>query len=345
MDEPPLENKTEFAAHPQLLLDRDGEKLVTVVKASFELEPDGEALELAPAERTRGIRMSDIPWGEPDVSSIAYPAELCLRKPGTDVIVVAEAHSPGGEPSESFDVRVEVGPLKKSLTVFGPRVWQARGSGLSAPAPMTQLEMRYEYAWGGFDDSDPERIVEEPRNPIGRGKVADPAALTNQPAPCIEDPAALISSYRSEPPPAGLGAIGRHWMPRRKYAGTYDEQWQESRAPLPPLDFDDRFNLCASPGLVAASPLLGGERVALLNLLPGGGATTFSLPRIEVTVEFRVAGLEPAVLRPPHDTVLIDLLATGPDKPPAVELSWRAYVKAPRRMNDARIIVTERDRP
>jgi hypothetical protein len=41
--------------------------------------------------------------------------------------------------------------------------------------------------------------------------------------------------------------------------------------------------------------------------------------------------------------VLIDLLETGPDKPIAVEMVWRAHVKAPRRMKDARVIVRERE--
>jgi len=343
MDQPSLDNTTEFAAHPQLLLDVDGEKLVTVVKASFELTTTG--LELAPPERTRGIRMADIPWGEPEISSIAYPADLCLRKPGTDVIVVGSAHAPGGRPAPQFDVRVEVGPLTKSLAIFGTRAWQPGGEGVSSPAPVSAVELRYEYAWGGFDDSDPEKVIEEPRNPIGMGKVGDPNALTGEAVPNIEDPGDLISSFRTSPMPAGVGVIGRHWQPRRQYAGTYDDSWAQTRAPLPPMDLDDRFNLCASPGLIATAPLKGGEEVGLLNLLPGGGATNFTLPKIEVQIEYRVMGRENLIMRPHLDTVLIDLLLTGEDKPPAVELVWRSQVKAPRKLGDAKIIVRERDRP
>ena len=345
MDSPDLDNKTEFAAHPQMLLDIDGEQLVTIVKASFELPRGAEELVIAPEHRNRGIRMADIPWGEPEVSSIAYPADLCIRKPGTDVLVVGCAHAPGDRPAPSFDVRVEVGPLAKSLRIFGSRIWLDGGDNISSPQPIAELELRYEHAWGGFDDSDPENIVEAPKNPIGRGKVADDNALEGAAAPSIEDPGALIDGLGVDPAPAGFGAIGRHWEPRRQHAGTYDERWQESVAPLPPPDFDDRFNLCASPGLIATPPLVGGEPVALLNLLPGGGARKFRLPKIEVTIEFRVKGREPVVTKPHLDTVLIDLLATSPDKPPAVELVWRSAVKAPRRMKDARIIVRERDLP
>lgn len=343
MGQPAVDNRTDFAVHPQLLLDVDGERLVAMVKASFELRDGASELAIAPEERNRGIRLADIPWGEPEVSSIAYPADVCLRKPGTDVIVVGKAYAPRDQPVPSFDVRVEVGALARSLRVCGPRVWTQGGAGVSKPAPLAELELRYEYAWGGFDDSDPENVVEEARNPIGRGKVRDPESLTHQPAPQIEDPGDPITSFRTEPAPAGVGAIGRHWEPRRRYAGTYDAAWLETRAPLPPEDLDDRHHLCASPGLTSTAPLEGGELVRLLNLLPGGGARQFALPKIVVDIEFRLPDAEPVRLMPYLDTVLIDLLETHADKPPAVELVWRASIRAPRRQEDCTIVVRERD--
>jgi hypothetical protein len=94
---------------------------------------------------------------------------------------------------------------------------------------------------------------------------------------------------------------------------------------------------------MAEPPLAGGEAVALLNLVTGGGATVFALPKVTVEIEFRVKDREPAIFTPHLDTVLIDLLETGPDKPIAVEMVWRAHVKAPRRMKDARVIVRERE--
>ncbi|WP_437665487.1 DUF2169 family type VI secretion system accessory protein [Sorangium sp. So ce1182] len=340
MDQPPLDNRTDFAAHPQLLVDRDGEKLVTIVKASFELQEDG-SFELAPPERTRGVRLADLPWEKEKPESIAYPADVCLFKPATDVIFVARAYAPSGKAVPSFDVRVEVGPLRKSLVVFGRRLWVDKGAGLTAPGPIEQIDMRYDHAWGGTDDEDPAALLEEPRNPIGTGVTRATASLTHQPAPSIEDPAYPIRSAKTAPPPAGIGAIGRHWEPRRRYAGTYDQTWQELRAPLLPEDFDHRFNLCASPGLIAEPPLAGGEPVRTLNLTPEG-ALSFELPRAQVEIEFHVKDREPVAFAPHLDTVLVDLYATGPEKPVAVEMVWRAHVKAPRRMRDARVIVRER---
>jgi hypothetical protein len=342
MHPPALDNKTDFAVHPQLLLDSEGEKLCAIVKATFELQ--GTELAVAPAERARGVRFADFPWEKDKPESIAYPADVCLRKPGTDVIFVAKACAPGGRPVPSFDVRVEVGPLRKSLLVFGQRLWVEKGAGISAPAPITEIEMRYEHAWGGRDDDDPAELLEEPRNPIGTGVTRKPAALTHTPAPHIEDPSFPIRSAKTAPPPAGLGVVGRSWEPRRRYAGTYDQAWQEHRAPLLPDDFDDRFNLCASPGLIATPPLSGGEPVRLLNLTPGGGALSFELPKVALEIELCVKGREPVVLTPHLDTVLFDLYEAGPEKPVTLEMVWRGHVKAPRRMRDARVIVRERVR-
>jgi hypothetical protein len=341
MAKPRLDNRTDFAVFPQVLVDRDGEKLVTMVKATFESRfKEGGSLELAPRKRRRGIRTKDFPWGEPEETTIAYPADICLRKPATDVIFVAKAHAPDGIPVPSFDAYAQVGHLRKAIQVHGLRVWLSDGAGLSAARPLTELEVRYEHAWGGFDDSE-EKVVEEARNPMGKGCVAKGSSLTDKEAPQIEDPSAPIKDWRTRPPPAGLGPIGRHWEPRRRYVGTYDGAWKELRSPLLPDDFDDRYNQCASPGLIADPPLRTGEEVKLLNLIPGGGPTIFSLPRVAIEIEFRPRGGEPRSFRPNLDTVLVDLMGFVPEQAIAVELVWRASIPAPRFVDQAKVVVRE----
>ncbi|MBK8253723.1 MAG: DUF2169 domain-containing protein [Polyangiaceae bacterium] len=340
---PAVDNKTNFFVHPQLLLDKDGEKLVAIVKATFELQSDGKFDE-APPEGVRGMRMADVPWGKPEVPSIAYPADICLRKPGTDVIVVAKACPPLGKTVTSFDVLVQVGPIKKTLRIFGPRVWTQGGAGLTKPGPATETEMRYDYAFGGFDDSDPDKLLEEPRNPVGSGMVRDGSALSLKTAPCIEEVEFPITSFRSRPAPAGICAIGRSYEPRRKYTGTHDKTWLETRAPLPPEDFDDRFNNCASPSMTLSTPLVGGEEVALMGLIPGGGALKFTLPKIALEITFAAKGKEPVVTLPHLDTLLIDLLEPSENKPIAFEMMWRSNVRPPRKMKDMKVYVRERKR-
>ncbi|WP_437663374.1 DUF2169 family type VI secretion system accessory protein [Sorangium sp. So ce1182] len=343
MDAANLSNRTEFVARPVLLLAKDGERLVVIVKATFTGVRGESALDVAPRAARRGIRGADVPWGEPEKSSIKYPSDLCITKPGTDVIVVAAAHAPGGKAVPSFDAGVRVGRLEKTIRVFGLRVWEANGAGLSAPRPTAGVEVRYDHAWGGLDVSDPAMPVEEPRNPVGMGVTRDPSVLTHRPAPLIEDPLHPITSVRTRPPPAGLGAIGRHWEPRRRFLGTHDARWLEERAPLLPLDHDDRANLCASPGLTAVPPLVGGEDVALLNLTPGGGTLGFRLPRVRIVARLLAAGREPQTLTPYLDTVVIDTMGVPGSADVVVELVWRAAFRPPRRMKDAKIVVTEEE--
>lgn len=329
MDAPNIDNRTEFVVQPHLLLDKDGEKLVLLVKGTF--EQDGKGLCTAAVQRE--IRFADEPWGDPATTPPKYPCDACGYKAATDVVVVAKGHAPGGKPAETFDVAVRVGPLEKTLRIYGLRVWLEGGEGVSAPRPVTEQEIRYDFAWGGLDATNPARIVEEPRNPVGIGVTHDKQKLTHQRAPSIEDPAHPIALGGR---PAGFGAIGPHWEPRRRYHGTVDERWHREQAPLLPVDRDDRANQCASPGLIASPPLKGGEQVSLLNLVPGGGLVQFHLPRVtpRVVLEGRNR-----IEREPHlDTVLIDTLQTKA----TVELVWRTVTAAPRRMKDLHVVVQAR---
>lgn len=339
MDLPPLDNRTSFAAHPQPLIGKRGEHLAVAIKATYELNAEKGGLELAPEPRRRGIRLADVPWGEPAVSSILYPVDLAVTKPGTDVVVVAKGYPPQeGKPTQ-FNVYAKVGNLKADLIVYGLRVWDDKGVGISPARPAQPIELRYENAWGGRDDSDPEKFVEESRNPVGMGVVSDPKKLTGQLAPSIEYPDCPIKSAKTRPHPAGVGVIARHWEPRRSHAGTYDKAWKENRAPLLPDDEDDRIYCFASRGLHADDPLFGIEEVTLLGMLPGGGVATFGLPGVGVEVEFRVKNREPERIKPHLDTILIDTLGIEQGLPLTVELIWHASTKAPRRMLDSNTII------
>ncbi|MGE5786054.1 MAG: DUF2169 domain-containing protein [Myxococcales bacterium] len=339
MDQPPLDNPTAFAADPQMIIGKRGEHLVVAVKATYELVPTSPRLDLAPKSRRRGLRHADIPWGKPESTSIKYPADITLPKPGTDVVVVSKAFPPVGDPVKRFDVAVQVGPLRADLVVHGLRVWDNNGSWLSSALQAKPVELRYENAWGGRDDSDPGACVEEPRNPVGLGIARRAADLTGKMAPCIEYAEFPMSDAHTRPPPAGVGVVGRNWEPRRSYAGTYDKAWQENRAPLLPDDEDDRIRCFASRGLHAEQPLFGVEEVTLLNLLPNGQLAQFCLPGVGVEVNFLVKNREPDIQQPHLDTVLIDTLGVEDGQPLTVELLWHASTKAPRRMLDSTTVI------
>ncbi len=340
MDQPPIENETEFEAHPQVLLTREGERLVVVIKATFELSAQTQQLVLSPLERARVIRHSDVPWEEPEVDSIKYPCDVTPEKVATDILGVVTAHAPNHQPVPTFDCYLRVGSYSKSVRIFGLRVWESGGAGISGGRPIDRLDVRYDYSWGGRDESN-DKLVEEPRNPVGRGIAADLNQLTHVIAPQIEDPDFPIKNARTRPPPAGFGVIGRSFSPRRDQTGTLDEQWQQFRCPLPPLDENPLIHQCATPSLMAQPHLQGNEPCALLNLSPVG-PLQFDLPGLDLEVEFRVKDRAPLSLKPTLNTVLLDTWVMNQGDPACVELVYCASTKAPRKLADSLTFVRER---
>jgi hypothetical protein len=144
------------------------------------------------------------------------------------------------------------------------------------------MPLVWERAFGGVAaSSTPQKPAFEARNPIGCGLEANANDAIDKPVPNIEDPRAPLRSVADRPRPVGVGPIGRAWQPRVQFAGTYDERWTRQRAPMWPLDFDERF-FCSAPAELQASPhLSGGEPVVLQGLHPDG-AITFRLPKMRV---------------------------------------------------------------
>jgi hypothetical protein len=126
-------------------------------------------------------------------------------------------------------------------------------------------------------------------NPVGTGFFLDKRSADGQRVPNIEDPRQLIGAWDDRPAPAGCGFVAPSWLPRRAYAGTYDERWQEEQFPLLPADFDMRFFNCASSGLVCDGFLVGDEPVELLNLSPHG-PLSFRLPGIAIWMDALLRG-------------------------------------------------------
>jgi hypothetical protein len=319
---PPLSSATDATVELlPLLAPGGGEAIVVVVKQRFRVSPAGKVVRTAGAK----VNVADVPWDEdaPDKSSVKLASDLCLVKPATDVLVTGSAIATGGARVTQLDVALRAGAIQKMLRVYGPRVWRQGvvGLSLSPPEPFESVELRWENAWGGRDDSDPKKPLEEPRNPAGRGLARDPAKLLHQLAPSIEDPAHPLDAR--SPAPAGVGPIGRHFMPRRRYAGTYDEAWQKTRMPLPPEDYDARFEQVAPPDQIAQGYLRGGEPVGIANA-SAEGPLAFELPRLAFFVG---SWLDGELLE--HRTAM-DTLVLYPAQR-AFEMTWRAAIPVPRR--------------
>jgi hypothetical protein len=323
MDTPSLKQATSATVQivPQLGLD-GGVVMVVIVKQLFAVDRRDRVSRVGGAK----IRLADEPWDPdaPDVSSVRLPSDVCIRKPSTDVLVVGAAVGVYRPPVTHLDVLVRVGPVQKALRVFGQRVWYRAltGLALTPPEPFESLPLRWEYAYGGFDDADPEKPVEEPRNPVGCGVTQKAGTLVDKVGPRIEDPVHLIVNERTRPAPAGVGALGRHWEPRRSYVGTRDERWLRERVPLLPHDFDDRYNQLATPELISKKPLVGGEPVRLLNVCEEG-SLQFELPRVAFFVGGRFDSGSLTEFHPMLDTVLL-----RPNER-RFEMTWRSAIPLP----------------
>jgi hypothetical protein len=160
----------------------------------------------------------------------------------------------------------------------------------------------YERAYGGMTA---DRELIEDRNPVGRGVAKTLAELVGTPAPQIEDPAHPVTSAEDRPAPVGLGAVSPHWMPRRGYAGTFEDAWLRSRMPLLPADFDVRHHNVAPPALQLEVPLGVGDCIGILGMHEEG-LWQVALPAVPVTLSGRLHDGRRVTVRPAIDTVLIE---------------------------------------
>ena len=326
-----LINHTAFSASLSVFSDLQGvESVYVIAKASFEISPGGLVL----AEKQTPLFAVDIYWGEPEQTSLRYAGEFSLPKPATDVLLVGNAIAPR-ENTRVAEASLRLGPLSKTLRLFGNRHWRKTDLGWEASMPEVweRMPLRWELAFGGLapvKDGNP--AVYEPRNPVGRGfNGIDDRDWLDKPLPNIEDPAQLIRHPADRPTPVCLAPVAPAWSPRCHYAGTYDAAWQKSRAPYLPLDFDPRFLLTAPSGLVAPDYLRGGEAVELSGFSLNG-PIRFQLPFCNLKMGFDFYGdiLQPT---PQLETVLIE-----PDIR-RVQLLWRAGIQVDKQLLKLREVV------
>jgi hypothetical protein len=311
-----LRNETPFAAQLLLLPNANGiDTLFAVIKGTFAL-----GAQLALADEQVAVVLADQHHGDPAKTSIRTPSDVCLEKPGTDVLLIGSAWSPDGAPTWQMDVSLRVGPAAKVVRVFGDRCWDVGPTAVSVRwvTPFERMPLVWERAFGGADRTDKGETT-EPRNPVGLGfrKSAGAKPLADMPLPNIEDPAALISSWKDVPAPAGFAPVAAHWEPRKSFAGTYDDSWQRDRAPYLPTDFDARFFQLAPPDLVVPGGLRGGESVDVRGVKPDGSAIQFVLPTLAVQASFRLDGGEQVRM------ASLDTLILEPDASRLI-MVWRA---------------------
>ena len=281
-----LDNETPFETHLSVMPDATGvDTLFVALKATFTL---GSRVQLA--EEQVPVVVADQYLGEPGVSSLEAAGEVHLARPGTDLVLTGEAVAPGARPVDRLDVAVMAAGRGKVVRVFGDRQWYSGATGVQPgrPRPFVRMPLVYERAFGGaMDGAGAGAGAFEPRNPVGVGFWAGrPASgAVGRPVPNLEDPRQLLQAPGDRPPPACFAPVAPSWQPRAGFAGTYDRQWQRTRSPLLPADFDARFFNVAPPELTFPGHLQGGEPVQVSGVSPDG-LLSFHLPvcRLVATV-------------------------------------------------------------
>lgn len=327
-----FKNKTPFAGTIMLCPDPVGiDSLYALVKGTFSLGGTG----LVRAAEQLPVVLADQYRGEPGKSSIKTPSDTALIKPGTDVLLIGSACAPGGRAVSELLVSLSVGPIRKIVRVLGDRVWEGGAMGgakVSTPVPFQVMPLTWERAFGGLDQTPdkPPKLAGEPRNPVGTGFRIDNGIkpLSGMKLPNLEAPTEPITRWNVRPAPVGFGPTCPHWEPRKRYAGTYDENWQKSRAPYLPRDFDPRFFQIAPEDQIVPGYLKGGETVQITNVTPSG-SLRLELPRTGVIIDYGVSGRHER--RPANlDTVIIE-----PDQQRVV-LIWRATLQCDKKALEIR---------
>ncbi len=294
-----------------------------IIKSGFMLDQDAS---LAP--EPAAIQLEDKFHGEPGKSSLKAASDISLIKPATDVLLTGCACAPGGVALSKMDVSLSVGSVRKSVRVFGDRLWERGifGYKASAPEKFQKMPLIWERAFGGTKQvkEDPPKFKVEERNPVGVGFHVRRSAVRGSSLPNLEDPGNLIKSWKSRPCPAGFGPICPSWQPRRSCAGTYDGAWQKKRAPFLPNDFKPRFFQLAPPDLIASGYLKGGEPCQIIGMSEQQNSLRFALPRWQVSVTFRIDN-QNIVQNANIDTVSFNC------EKMRLELTWRAACSCDKR--------------
>lgn len=287
-----LTNLSGLPAQWTVGFESDGrEMLIVVAKATYRMPtPDDAAAMAEPqlcAEQVPLVEADQF-TGEPGLSAPLYETDFAHHKPACDILLVGSAHAPQRRPVQRLPVGLSVGAWRKQLVAVGPRHWRKHLGVVtpSEPEPFASLALSYDTAFGGTDRTREAEGLTETflDNPVGRGYWRHTDDIDGQPLASTECPGEPITQPQGPYTPMAFSPVGRNWRPRCRWAGTYDQQWLETTAPLWPADFDPRY-FQAAPADQTVPYLSGGEEVTLFHLTPDG-VRRFRLPTRRMPVTF-----------------------------------------------------------
>ncbi len=203
--------------------------------------------------------------------------DMGMPKPRAEVLVSGSCFAPGGTTRTASQVSLRVGPLQKTLSVFGDRFWVKKAGMwvISDPLPFSEIALAWSNAFGGPGCDE---------NPLGKGMapVTGDDGRQVHPLPNIEYPHRLMGSPADRLPPAGFGPLDLMWPQRAKKQGTYDDKWLKERWPYFPDDMDYEFFNTAPEDQFLEDFFQGGEQIELVNMHPEYQVIRSCLPRVRM---------------------------------------------------------------
>ena len=239
---------------------------MVVAKATFRVAENGEAkLDDDPVPVLR--EPMETPFG-------ILPIDMAPQKGGVDLLVLGQAYAPGGKPADKMPISLQVGSFKYTFAVVGDRFWKKDKWGLNPtpPKPFLTMPVSHENAYGGKALLK-NKEVPNGYNPLGKGYILDKAEATGVPLPNIEDPHDIVTSWESQPLPAGFAPIPLGTQITAERGVAIDE---ETKQPTVKPEF---YN-CAHPKMVIPE-LRSGDEVILTGMTPDG-EFKFKVPQISL---------------------------------------------------------------
>lgn len=279
-------NTTPYLAELFGSVDKAGRKRCTVVvKATFTV---GSAGECRPAAEQVPLVYADEHYADPASTAVRNESDFVPIKPRAEVLLSANAMTPGGRPTTRLEVALSWAGAAKHAVVWGKRVWTRRlwGIGASDPEAFVTMPLAWHCAFGGSAPLSRKggRQSVELRNPVGLGFQENEDCVVGQQLPNIERFGELIRKWSDRPAPIGFGPVGRGWHPRIGHAGTYDEHWLEQVRPFLPQDFDERYYQ-AAPLDQQLDELTPGLTFTCIHMSESGRFVA-RLPELAVPVSF-----------------------------------------------------------
>ncbi|MFB4414113.1 DUF2169 domain-containing protein [Pantoea sp. ANP04] len=286
-----MENFANHSAFPALLFEsldqHDHGFNVLVARVSYDLDIITGKLTLC--EDQGELFEQDYYYDEPGTSSVRFESDLAPYKPRLDVVINGTAWAPEDKPVRHLTVGARIGDFTRLLNVYGPREWRKMVATwqLTNGKPVTHVDLRYEFAQGGFYRLEKGEELASSFNSVGIGwlpaKAQKELKLQHLPAPQFELLPNPVKNIEDENLPAGFGFYGRGWHPRITFAGTYDEAWKQHRHPFLPADFKFDYWCGAHPWMQFPLPKpMTSIPVTLKNLIShqekSGQQLDFSVP-------------------------------------------------------------------